>query len=163
MVFNQLSTRSLKQDLQDELRLNPAFDVIPTTVRPDIQPVVEVKKKWCNVAKTASNTQTSATVYTVPSDKDFYLVTATLAVIKDATATSTASALTVTIEGTASTILRIPGITLTAQSEAITASFPIPIKVDRGTNITISNTTNVANILEFGTIIGYTLEGNAGA
>jgi len=169
MVLNQMSTRSLKQDLTDELRLNVAYDLIPTTVRSDIQPVVEVKKKWCNIVRSNSasaSTASNLTIYTTPADKDFYLVAAVVSIAKNA-ACDTASggtSLSATVEGTAQPIVTIRSLTLNAQFVTQTLQLPIPIKVDRNTNIILSGSTFGAGEFARGAnIIGYILEGNAGS
>jgi hypothetical protein len=131
-------------------------DNIGIEVNPIIQPVVEIKRN-CDIVKSIATGQTSNTIYTTPTDKDFYLVGATLSLIKDATATSTLSALKVYINGVQTTLMQIPGLTLTAQSQSMAFSFP-EIKIDRNTAITITNTTNISNIYLSGTIIGYTIE-----
>jgi len=86
------------------------------------------------------------------------LVAAQLSLIKDATATSTSTRINATVDNTATPILVLQGITLTAQSDSISLSLPIPLKIDRGTAITTTNTTNVANILTSATIFGYVVE-----
>lgn len=134
-------------------------DKMPSELAEKIIPVMEVNPKLlrrCNIIKNvqAANS-TGATVYTIPATQDFYLVACSLSLIKDATATSVLTTLRGTIEGVVTNILAIPGITLTAQQDSMTLSFPYPLKIDRGTSITITHSTNVANILTNAGIIGY--------
>lgn len=136
-------------------------DTLPSTLNV-LTPVIPITR-YCDIVKsTAVTNATTGTVYTTPSDKDFYLTAIHLAIYKDATATSTDTSIRAFIQGLNTGILRVPGLTLTAQSEAMTLSFPTPIKIDRNTAITIDNTTNVANIKAFGSIIGYTVETTKG-
>jgi len=114
--------------------------------------------RYCNIVRRGIATGTSTTIYSTPSDKDFYIVAAELAVIKDSSSTSTVSTITVVIDGVSQPLLSIPSITLTAQNAQVTQSFRNPVKVDRGTNITVTNGTNVAVINAHGCIAGYTVE-----
>lgn len=119
----------------------------------------------CNIVRSirAINASNVVTLFTTPTDKDFYLTNAALNFIKDASATSTVSDITVYIDGVLQTLLRIDQITLTAQTGSIAESYPIPIKIDRGTNITVEHGTAVANITTSGMIKGYTVETKNGS
>jgi len=113
----------------------------------------------CNIVKSTSAVNaTSTTIYTTPADKDFYLCGAQISTTKDATSTSTLTAINVYVENVACQILRLQTLTLTAQHFGSSINFNVPIKLTRGTTITITNATNVANIASSGTIYGYTVE-----
>lgn len=151
-----------KKEMNDAMRGNSVSNIAPTKIADIVQPVININPKdyrRCNIVRSnnAAN-NTSATIYTTPLDKDFYLVSSSLFVIKDITATSTSSDIRVVVEGVTNSIIAISGITLTPQANGQTISFSSPIKIDRGTNITVINSTNVANIKASGTIIGYTVE-----
>lgn len=112
----------------------------------------------CNIVRsTQAVNATAATIYTTPTDQDFYLTAANLAVMKDATSTSLFSSIQVLINGAQQRTLRLNTITLTADSRSQEISFPVPIKIDRGTNITIENNTGIANITTGATIYGFTV------
>ena len=151
-----------KKEMNDAMRGNAVSNIAPTKINDSVQPVININPKdyrRCNIIKRASAlNSTSATIYTTPTDKDFYLVGATLSLIKDATSTSTYSALDVTINGARGEIIYIPTITLTAETQSLSISLPFPILVDRNTTIRVLNGTNVANITSSGTIVGYTVE-----
>lgn len=152
----------LIKELKEGAKLQQLRDVIPSQLADKVVPTMETNPKLlrrCNISKTTDAVNaTSGTIYTTPSDKDFFLVSCCLGVIKDATSTSTGSNITVVIDGVSSPIARIPGITLTAQSKVVSCTFPAPIKIDRGTNITVTASTNVANIRATGVITGYLVE-----
>jgi hypothetical protein len=144
------------------LDLNRIFDLKGenTNLVADIlQPVIEVKR-ICNILKTTLATNaTSSTIYTTPSDKDFYIVCMHLSVIKDITSTSTKTSIYGTIKnGVAQDILVIPSLTLNIQNECKVVNFNNPILMERGTNISLTNSTNVANINASAQIYGYTTE-----
>jgi hypothetical protein len=126
-----------------------------------IQPVVEVGRRHINIIRNATATNsTSASIYTTPADKDFYLTSASLSVIKDVTAVSVRSDIQAfgADDGITRQILTISGITLTPQSETISISLPFPFLVKRNTSITTNNTSATANIVQSATITGYVLD-----
>ena len=126
-------------------------------IKEEIQPCIEINKFSYIIASTSYSNSTGGTIYTTPADKDFYITAAALAVIKDATATSTTEALFAYIGGAAINILTIPSLTLTAQTLANNISFAYPLKIDRNTAITASATTAVGNIRYNAMITGFTL------
>lgn len=104
---------------------------------------------------TTATNDSSEVIMTTDSVKDTYISSVTLGVIKDTTATSTLSAITCVIRGVTKTLVSIPGITLTAQSEMVSASFSPPIKVDRSSAITMTATTATGNIKNSGSVSGF--------
>lgn len=155
----QNNNTSISQDL------NRIFDLKGENtgeVADFIQPVKEISPR-INICRSASAAgAASATIYTTPADKDFYLTAAQLSLIKDAAGTSTASNLNATIDGVSQSLLLIRGITLTAQNDSIAQSWAIPIKIDRNTNITVTNSAVAGVTLTSGTIQGYTQETTKG-
>lgn len=129
-----------------------------------IQPVVDMLTSIpCNIVRQSSTVNSaSATIYTTPSDKDFYLVGYVFSIIKDATATATNMEIYAYIDGVNRSLCRIVGLTLTPQNDSIAMQFEHPIKVDRGTNISIINNTAVANLSVSANIFGYTVETTKG-
>lgn len=156
----------LKKELQEGAKTQSFKEIVPSQLADKVVPVMEVNPKLLrriNLVKTAEcNNATTATVYTTPSDKDFYLCGGNLSLIKDVTATSVRSGINFTSEGVGCVLLRIVGITLTVEQDTVSISLPYPVKVDRGTNITVTNSTNVGNVFSQGTIYGYIID-NAGA
>jgi len=159
MVNNNNS--ALTKELIEGGRLQ-TIQGVPQTISNYIQPVMEVNPKLlriCNLCKSASaSNATGVTIYTTPTGQDFYLVSCQLGVIKDVTSTSTNTNIQVFIDGVSISLLRIPGITLTPQSEVISLAFPYPIKIDRGTAISTNSSSNVANITYVATIQGYIVD-----
>jgi len=163
LVANDTQNKAISNNIIDTLKLNPITDNIPRAVIPTIQPVFEVNPKVCNVVRHSNLAVTgSGTIFTTPSDRDFYLNSASLGMIKDATcdvASNSESSLTVTTEGTARRLLQMPLLTLTAQSENATISYPIPLKLDRNTTITIQSATfSAGSLLRYGAITGFTID-----
>jgi len=153
------NSEQVKEEIK-ALGLQPGATIIPTPVA-----VVETNPKLLRRANIVGQIQatnaTSATIYTTPTDKDFFLTGASCSVIKDVTATSVLTRINFTLfTGEARSVLAIPGLSLTAQSECLSMDFICPIQLKRGTTITVSNSTNVGNVTSNGMIIGYTVEDN---
>jgi len=123
-----------------------------------IQPTLEITPKINLVKRAEASNSTSATIYTTPTDKDTYIVALMLTMIKDINATSVSSRIYAYIDGVSSYLAEITGFVTTVQEKTIFLSFPIPIKIDRGTALTVTNTTNVANCKSSAIIYGYTRE-----
>jgi len=108
-----------------DLDLQPTISPVLNTNADFVQPTYDFSNtKFCSVVVSATATNAgSATIITLPSDRDFYLTAGCLSVIKDVTSTSNSSNLTVVINGQTVSILRIAGITLTANAQTVTLSF----------------------------------------
>lgn len=157
--FNDTQNKQIVTTAIDELKLNPLTDAIPRQVIPTIQPTFELKRRYANIVKTGTRTSSgSATVYTTPSDKDFYLTGVQMSWSKDVTNDGTTASLQVTIDGdsTASNILRLYGQSVTANQIAETMSFLYPIKLARNSTITINQTYTAGASSLASTITGYT-------
>ena len=103
---------------------------------------------------TATNS-TSTTVLTTDSYYETYLTGITLGLIKDVTATSTLSTVKAVIGGATKTLVAIPSLTATVQSEVVNVDFPRPIKVDRSTIIAVTNSTATGNVTARAVVRGF--------
>jgi len=155
----QINNKNLIKGIIDNANLQISRDAIPNQLADKVVPVMEVNTKLlrrCNVvASNACANATSANIYVIPADKDFYLVACAIGVIKDVTSTSTSSVLKGVVNGSTLNLLSIPGFSVTIATGQNSLSFPFPLKIDKGTTITIANSTNVANCTSVGHIIGY--------
>jgi len=147
------------REIRQALGLQMGVDTLPSPI-----PVVETNPKVLRVINiirrnTATNA-TSATIFAVPTGKEFYLVAMQLNVIKDVTATSTVSSIEGTPENGAQVrLLTKDGLTLTAQDSTESICLPLPgIKMKAGTNITINNATATGNVTATGVIFGYSVD-----
>lgn len=124
-----------------------------------VSPVVDVTPnnyKKIDLIKTASaSASTNATIHTASTVKDTYICAANLSFIKDASATATRIWIQTTIGGLTVYILETVTLTLTADSKAISISFPKPIKIDKGALVRVFADTYVANQRIGATIYGY--------
>jgi len=94
----------------------------------------------CSILKAYTNAASSqATIWTTPSDKDFYLVGLTLSCSYDSSSDNTQTSVFSTIGGAVTRIAYIMKQTLTAQDQTITLNFEHPLKIDRGVIIYVKN------------------------
>jgi len=155
-MISEIQRSDVRQRISQALGFtNPelAPRVIPSYLVPSL--IANDKVFFANTATGASGTASNATtttIHTTSSSYDTYLNSLTLSVAKDATSTSTASAITAVINGATVTLASIAGLTLTAQSASITLAFPVPIKLDRSSIIAVTNTTAVANVRAAGSV-----------
>jgi hypothetical protein len=156
----EITNTTLLQDLQSIAKLR-AGDIGKFKLSKTIVPVLEtnsILSKPCNIVRHASQDNgTSSTIYTTPSDMDFYLVAASVSVAKDGTSPSTATKITIVTEGASRDLLVIRGLASTVEHESLSISFPNPIKIDRNTVINVTNGSGTATIRAEGSIMGFTL------
>lgn len=131
----------------------------PVFVEDFIQPVVNVDPNDTHVYSNSAINATETTILTLPTDKDFYLTGAAISIIKDATATSTYSRISVISNGVTHYLCHTPHLSATSILGNITQTMNINrLKLDRGTSIKILNQTNVANISSMGSVWGFYVE-----
>jgi hypothetical protein len=164
----QIHNTDLIKELKDGGKLQQLRDVIPSQLADKVVPVMEVNPKMLrrtNVMKAlAKATSGTSTIYTTPSDKDFFLTGAVLTLNKDAAndlATGTVN-LTVVQDGETKTIIAMPVITLTAQDKTLVCPIIYPAKLDRGSVIAVSGTFGAGVLNRVGIITGFIID-NAGA
>lgn len=158
----QIHNSDLSKELTDGAKIQVSRDAVPNQLAEKVVPVMEVNPKLLKrckplVAVSSLSNATSATIFTCDSDRDTYLTSAQLSIIKDATSTSTDISIKVMSPEltTSQSILRIRCLTLTPQNDSISISFPFPMLLKRGSIIAITSDTAVANILASATIQGY--------
>lgn len=160
----QIHNSDLFKEVRDGIKAQQLRDIIPNQLADKIVPVMEVNPKLfrrCNitrgVSKTTSGTQT---IYTTPSDREFYLVGIMGGLAKDAVCDVATGRIQISaiINGDTQSIMDLPVLTLTAQSLTNSISLSDPIKVDKNTAIVISGTFTAGAMSRTGTIIGYTVE-----
>lgn len=151
----------LSQELREAGKIQGGY--IPDKIIDSIQPVMEVNPallRRCDILRSANRTTTgTSTLYTTPSDQDFYVVGVILSWAADAANDGTSATIACTIGGTATgrNLAHIAKITLSAIQTTVAYSLPIPVKIDRGTNITYGGAFTAGTSSIFATIIGYTV------
>ncbi|GAI14107.1 unnamed protein product [marine sediment metagenome] len=155
----------LKKEIIEGAKIQLSVDNVPQELGKTVVPVMEVNPKFfrkTTILKSGTTkNDTSLIILTTPKDRDFYITSACISLIKDVTSTSTFSGITLYEASNPTqvkTILEIAGITLTAQTANMSLNFPNPIKVARGTQIIMKNETGVAEIKAMGGIHGFYVE-----
>ena len=154
------------QELREGARLSIS-EGFPERLAGSVVPVMEVNPKnfrVCNIVKDitqGASTASASTVYTTPTNKDFYLMGFNFTISKTALCDSASGshAVSVVIGGATVNLGRITSITLEAQNIILSHDYTKPIKLDRGSTITFNNVTYTAGVcLKSCAIVGYTVE-----
>ena len=147
--------------IRDGARLSIS-EGFPTQLSNICMPVMDMTPDFhrkTNIVRTGTVTNgTTTTIYTTPTDRDFFLASCSLAFIKDVTATATYCSLAAYFDAVERNILFYPHLATTVQTGSLSQVFIPPLKVDRGTIIRTRVDTNNANESAYGTITGYTVD-----
>lgn len=139
----QIYNTDLIKELKDGAKAQQLRDTLPSQLAEKVVPVMEVNPKLLrtiNVVNTSTSGTSAATVTVISADpnNDFYLTSINIGIIKDATCDAASGALTAniqTLNGATVSFASIPLLTLTAQSENLVLSLPIPLKIDKNSTI----------------------------
>lgn len=143
---------------------NPKGEAPPMEVADIIMPTVDLGAgQFVDIVRHAQSAVTGgATIYTTPTDKDFYLTSIQLSSQSDATADNTSILVTANIEGVSRRLINVGKLTTTARVVDIFLDFAIPIKIDRGAIIAFANSFTVGASITNVSITGYTAETTKG-
>jgi len=133
---------------------------IENEVSPFIQPVISVEA-YTNVIATGGNAATAAvTIYTTPTDKDFFLHSVHISYEKNATADNTEIYVSATLANklTAVNLIDIATLSLTASRDTQVIVFPKPLLLARGVGIGLYGTFSVGALIKTAQITGFTEE-----
>lgn len=151
-------------DLSKELirgaKIQTSKDSVPSQLAEKVVPVMEVNPRLLrlttNAPQIASSTTGAKTVYTTPTNQDFYLTGFTFAYIKDATSDAATSLdFRVKVNGATLTLFSFPIITLTASSGQISVTLANPLKLDRNTVIDYTGTFTAGVCVRAGSATGF--------
>lgn len=131
---------------------------VDSEVSPFIQPTIEIKPRL-SIFKTAGNTVTTAlTVYTTPTDKEFFLTNLFFSYEKNAACDNVEVYVSVQPIGTSATttIADIATLSLTASRDSQSISFETPLQLTKGTIIYLVGAFTVGAMIKTIQIQGYT-------
>lgn len=160
----QIYNSDLSKELVDGAKIQTSYDKVPNQLADKVVPVMEVNPKLFRISNVVRNINTTAsgaqTMYTTPTDKEFYLTGLYFSIIKDAACDMASGAVTInaSVDGVSRTLFGIAVLTATAQNSSITFSFPTPVKVDKGAGIVYSGTFAAGTCARTGGINGYLVE-----
>lgn len=157
-IFNSELFKQLQESARLQIR-----DKLPTQLADKVVPVMEVNPKILyNNSNSFSNASTSSGTLllgtTTTASRDFYITAFNLSFSKDVACDIATGSIYLAIISNGATVIlaRLPVITLTAQDGKTELALSRPIKVDRGTNISIVSAAHTAGVLnKSGSVIGY--------
>jgi hypothetical protein len=153
---------SLTKEIVDVAKIQTSMDSIPSEISEKVVLVADVNPKHARIVNIVKYGETSVSgttdVYSIPSNKEFYLVGFNMSLIKDAACDNISLDLRGVINGETVRICQIVGLTLTADSKSLSQSFYFPIKFDKGTNISMVGTKAVGNFSKVSCIQGFTID-----
>lgn len=160
-IYNSDLTKALREGA----KIQTAIDKTPSELADKVIATMEVNPdmlRYAHIVKAGVATGGNVIVYTTPTDRDFYLTNAFMSISKIATDSNDNTSLLINPidDSSVVAICVLPGTTLTAQTSEISQTFKHPIKLKRGTDITIAR--NAGNGTGCATIVGYTVN-NVGA
>lgn len=134
----------------------PKGELLPDQISEEIVLTYDVTPDTNVILSATCVNATSATIYTTPLDRDFFLKEIQFTYSKDASSTSTNLLVTAIIDNVTKNLYRVNVLTTTATQGGVDhISFKNPIKIDRNTIIAIANDSATANINISATIFGY--------
>lgn len=139
--------------------LQPGADAIPKRLGEVVLPVLVVNEdpEKFIVRRGIATDTTSVTIFTTPTDRDFFIMSAAVSTAHSVLSVSTFTAVQfVPRNGLATNALEIRTEPLTALQEHNSISFPEPILLNRGSAIVIVNSSGTPSIDSVGTIMGFT-------
>jgi len=155
----QLKRSTIVNNISNVLGLQSSTDKLPVEVNDKLQAVVEVGVKTSNLVRAATGATTSdVNIYTTPTDKDFYLTYFDFRAISDATADCSTLSIQVVIDGVTRALSRRYPVPATAQAIGFGSNLAYPLKIDRGTIISLNGTFTVGTFTKSGAIAGFILE-----
>jgi len=153
----------LKREIIDGAKINTAFDKIPQQLAEKVVPVMETNPKFfrtINVVESGSrDTSGQIALYTTPTDKDFYITSVQINNQSDVTADNTDAYISTKLpDGNSATLAQLFKLSTTVFQGVINLSFPIPIKIKRGTAINFGSTFTAGASITGAGITGYIVE-----
>lgn len=155
----QVNKREVIQQLVDGLRLEAGVDRIPVSISEVIQPVyVSNPDMVCDSfgQGTTTTTGTSYTLFTPPTDKDFFVTGCFLQLQADAASDLLEAAITARIGGVNRKIAVIRKLTTTASTITLPLVFHAPIKIDRGISVVYGGAWTAGNAVITAQLTGFT-------
>lgn len=154
-----IQSKEVIDKISEDLKVQPAMQ-IPRALAEKIELVYVVNpERLVKIKGATASDATTATIITTSTTKDTFLIGAGIAVAKDVNSNSLISSIVATpSQSDAQTTLMIRYEPTTAGQFKQYISFPIPIKLERGTTVTITNTSATASIDTTGIIYFYEVD-----
>jgi hypothetical protein len=151
----------LKEEIRDGAKIQQNVDNIPSRLADSVVPTMEVNPKFFRRINVIARATSTGTIYTTPTDKDFFFVGCQMAGAHSTASASGSSTLSVIPEGQAaiivSSIFARTSVILDVDTSNSTLMLPLPIKLAKGSIIAYTATNFTANAC---TIFGYEVYNN---
>lgn len=156
--MSQIKKTDLIQEVIEVAGLG-TMDKKPSTLMSSVIPVIDVNPKHARITNVVKQIATGAsgsqTVYTTPSNQDFYLTYLHLSYQCSSTADNTYIQISAPINGATISLIYCIKNTLTAKEGDLVVTFPQPIKIDRSGTIEHSTSFTAGTVSRSTTIGGY--------
>lgn len=153
----KINNTELTKGIVKNAKIEQGLEQVPDELASKVVPVMETNPQLLRTINVIKNQNGAGTIYTTPTDKDFYLTSASLSVTGTGAVSGTGT-ITAFPKGQASTIMcacLVESVAGAADSNSNTITFPFPILLERGS--VIAATSSSLNIKSF-VITGYTVE-----
>lgn len=154
-----IQSKEVIDKIAEDLKVQPALQ-IPRELAKAIQLVYNVNpERMIRIKGNTASDATSAAIHTTSATKDTFLVGLSLTIAKSALATSLSSGIIITPFGEASATVELIRYEPTTAGQFHTnIQFIKPIKLNRGSTVTVTNTTATASIDTTGTIFFFEVD-----
>ena len=144
----KINNSKLIQSIIKQAKLQLSVDKVPSELAEKVIPVLNVNPdRDIQVVGAGADDAATATLMTTHAIKETFLIGLSLTVSKDIVSTSISSTINATpSQSVAKNLLRLGYEPLTAGEHVLNITFPIPIKLEKGTTIVVTNSTAVASI-----------------
>ena len=153
-------SKEVVDKISRELKMQPALK-IPRDFMEKMQFVYNVNPEIL-INQGDSNTKVVtglSTLFTAPTDRDFFLTSIQLGNQSNVTADNTKATFQLTFaSGVQVDIITLSKLTLTVFSESIVLTFPFPIKIAPGTNLVFGSAFTVGASTTSASFTGYTVD-----
>lgn len=155
-IYNSDLTKGLAKNAGIQQNTDKIPNELAEKVVPTCETNPELLRKITIVRDITITDSSSGTIYTTPTNQDFYLTDVQMDGFKSAAAGTTEFYITVTINGATKKIISMHHPTTTAINNLhAEKSFLLPIKLDRNTNITLNSNNATTFNRVIGIICGY--------
>ena len=154
----------LTKNIVDGAKLMTGSDVVPSELAEKVIPVLDVTPdfhRFCNLSDgSAGTTNANLTIFTAPTDRDFYMTNLQVCYMANATADNTYHIVSVVIDGIRRNLIYLIKLSLTADTQSVVLNYKIPIKLTRGSTVLMENNFTVGSVAKAGAVTGYTININ---
>jgi len=155
----KIQRTSILNNATNELNIQLGTEQPPSEIGGGVNLVYPINQKYTSVFYEKVQTLSASTsIYTTPTDKDFYLTYLTLSVVKDAANDNTVTTLSASNRGVATRLCSLQFLTTTQATDHLELIFPYPIKLDRGTSISIVGSFAAGTMTKVASIGGFLVE-----